>query len=194
VPASDLANFCAFAVMAKAPRPGEVKSRLVPPLLSEEAAALSETSIQDVADNFLVAGRRVNAYGYVAHSPPGSEVLFRELVPPEIELLAPRLIGLGCGLGDASPLWDPLHGRNALARLGMREMTYGWTLEMQMRAARAGRRILEVPAAHRRRLGGSSKGTIPGTLKAGLRIAATLFWVAFETGRDDGVPAATGRR
>lgn len=42
--------------------------------------------------------------------------------------------------------------RNALLRLGMREMTYGWNLEMQMRAARAGLRIIEVPIAHRRRV------------------------------------------
>ncbi|MGN6451943.1 MAG: glycosyltransferase family 2 protein, partial [Steroidobacteraceae bacterium] len=60
--------------------------------------------------------------------------------------------------------------REALEQLRMREMTYGWNLEMQMRAARAGLRILELPVAHRRRLGGSSKvsGTISGTLKAAL--------------------------
>jgi uncharacterized protein len=102
VSASDLADFCAFAVMAKAPRAGEVKTRLVPPLLSEEAAALSASSIQDVVENFLVAGRSVNAHGYVAYSPPGSELLFRELVPPEIELLAPRRIGLGFSLLHAA--------------------------------------------------------------------------------------------
>ena len=39
--------------------------------------------------------------------------------------------------------------RDALLRLGMREETYGWNLEMQMRAARAGLRILELPVAHR---------------------------------------------
>jgi glycosyltransferase involved in cell wall biosynthesis len=72
--------------------------------------------------------------------------------------------------------------RDALMRLGMREMTYGWNLEMQMRAARAGLRILEVPVAHRRRIGGSSKvsGTVMGTLKAGLRIGLTLLRVAVE--------------
>ena len=72
--------------------------------------------------------------------------------------------------------------RTSLERLGMREMTYGWNLEMQMRAARAGLRILEVPVAHRRRTGGTSKvsGTVTGTLKAGLRIAATFARVAFE--------------
>ena len=72
--------------------------------------------------------------------------------------------------------------RTSLERLGMREMTYGWNLEMQMRAARAGLRILEVPVAHRRRAGGTSKvsGTVTGTLKAGLRITATFARVAFE--------------
>jgi glycosyltransferase involved in cell wall biosynthesis len=72
--------------------------------------------------------------------------------------------------------------REALERLGMREMTYGWNLEMQMRAARAGLRILEVPVAHRRRLGGASKvsGTLGGTLRAALRIGFTFARVAFE--------------
>jgi glycosyltransferase involved in cell wall biosynthesis len=73
----------------------------------------------------------------------------------------------------------------ALDRIGMREMTYGWNLEMQMRAARAGLRILEIPIAHRRRIGGASKvsGTAMGTLKAGLRIAATFARVALERKR-----------
>jgi len=72
--------------------------------------------------------------------------------------------------------------REALDELGMREMTYGWNLEMQMRAARAGLRILEVPVAHRRRLGGASKvsGTVRGTVKAALRIGLTFTRVAFE--------------
>jgi len=72
--------------------------------------------------------------------------------------------------------------REALERLGMREMTYGWNLEMQMRAARAGLRILEIPVAHRRRLGGASKvsGTVMGTLKAALRIGLTFARVALE--------------
>src|SRR5215472_12212909 len=72
--------------------------------------------------------------------------------------------------------------REALEQLGMREMTYGWNLEMQMRAARAGLRILEVPVAHRRRLAGASKvsGTVLGTIKASVRIMLTLARVAFE--------------
>jgi glycosyltransferase involved in cell wall biosynthesis len=73
-------------------------------------------------------------------------------------------------------------GRDTLLKLGMREMTYGWNLEMQMRAARAGLRVLEVPVDYRRRLGGKSKvaGSLRGSLKAGLRIMATFARVAAE--------------
>ena len=70
--------------------------------------------------------------------------------------------------------------RDALAKLNMREQTYGWNLEMQMKAARAGLRILEVPVNHRRRTGGQSKvsGTLRGTFVAGARILATLVRIA----------------
>ncbi|MBA2432110.1 MAG: glycosyltransferase family 2 protein [Chthoniobacterales bacterium] len=72
--------------------------------------------------------------------------------------------------------------RDALEQLGMQEQTYGWNLEMQMRAARAGLRILEVPVNHRCRTGGESKvsGTLRGTVVAGTRIIATLLRVAAE--------------
>jgi glycosyltransferase involved in cell wall biosynthesis len=72
--------------------------------------------------------------------------------------------------------------RDALEKLGMKELTYGWNLEMQMRVARARLRILEVPVNHRCRTGGESKvsGTLRGTFVAGARIIATLFRVAFE--------------
>ena len=70
--------------------------------------------------------------------------------------------------------------RDALLALGMREMTYGWNLEMQMRTARAGLRILEVPVDNRRRIGGSSKvaGSFRGTVRAGSRIVATFVRLA----------------
>jgi len=72
--------------------------------------------------------------------------------------------------------------REALDQLHMSEMTYGWNLEMQMRAARAGLRILEVPVAYRRRMGGASKvsGSVRGTLKAAVRIGLTFVRVALE--------------
>ncbi len=70
--------------------------------------------------------------------------------------------------------------RDALERLYMREETYGWNLEMQMKAARNGLRILEIPVNHRRRAGGESKvsGTFRGTFVAGSRIVTTLVRVA----------------
>jgi glycosyltransferase involved in cell wall biosynthesis len=72
--------------------------------------------------------------------------------------------------------------RDALAKLNMCEETYGWNLEMQMKAARAGLRILEIPVNHRRRTGGESKvsGTLRGTFVAGARILATLVRVALD--------------
>jgi glycosyltransferase involved in cell wall biosynthesis len=72
--------------------------------------------------------------------------------------------------------------RDALDSLGMLEKTYGWNLEMQMKAARAKLRILEVPVNHRCRSGGVSKvsGTLRGTCVAGTRIIATLLRIALE--------------
>jgi glycosyltransferase involved in cell wall biosynthesis len=77
--------------------------------------------------------------------------------------------------------------RDALRRLDMREMTYGWNIEMQMKAARAGLRILEVPMPYRCRAGGHSKvaGSLPGTLKAATRIVAT-FGRVMAAGRANG--------
>ncbi len=74
--------------------------------------------------------------------------------------------------------------RDCLERLGMREMTYGWNLEMQMRAAGAALRILEVPMPYRRRSGGKSKvaGSVRGTVRAAARIALTFVRVAAASG------------
>jgi glycosyltransferase involved in cell wall biosynthesis len=69
--------------------------------------------------------------------------------------------------------------RDCLDRLGMREMTYGWNIEMQMKAARMRLRVFEVPMPYRCRSGGKSKiaGTIRGSLRAACRIAATFLRV-----------------
>jgi rSAM/selenodomain-associated transferase 1 len=96
------ADLCALAIMAKAPRNGEVKTRLVPPLRAEEAALLSACFLKDIATNFIVASKSVPGEGYIAYSPPGSEALFRDLVSAEILLLPPRRIGLGNSLLDAA--------------------------------------------------------------------------------------------
>src|SRR5271157_1111121 len=83
------------------------------------------------------------------------------------QVLAGRIAGVLMGLLYGVRYTDmcPFRAirRDALERLPMREQTYGWNLEMQMRAAQAGLRILEVPADHRRRTGGRSK--VSGNLK-----------------------------
>jgi len=58
--------------------------------------------------------------------------------------------------------------RDDLLRLGMREMTYGWSIEMIGRAVRDGLRVREVPVSYRKRAGGVSK--VGGNLRASLRI------------------------
>jgi hypothetical protein len=80
--------------------------------------------------------------------------------------------------------------RRALERLQLREMTYGWNVEMQMRAAQEGLRILEIPLPYRRRAGGKSKvaGSLTGTMRAGVRIVETFMRVALSapSHRDSG--------
>jgi hypothetical protein len=72
-----------------------------------------------------------------------------------------------------------------LLDLGMREPTYGWNIEMQMRAAAAGLRILEIPVDYHCRIGGSSKvaGSLRGSIKAGARIMTTFARVAIAARR-----------
>ncbi|MEN3237748.1 MULTISPECIES: glycosyltransferase family 2 protein [Methylobacterium] len=100
------------------------------------------------------------------------------------QVLAGRLAGLGIGALTGVSYSDMCAfraiDRAALARLELREMTYGWNIEMQMQAARARLRIAEVPLPYRRRAGGTSKvaGSLGGTFRAGSRIVTTFLRVA----------------
>lgn len=78
--------------------------------------------------------------------------------------------------------------RDTLDHLGLREETYGWPLEMQMRAAQAGVRTLEVPVDYRRRAGGHSKiaGSVRGSVLAATRILITLARLAIYQRKDRG--------
>ena len=103
------------------------------------------------------------------------------------QIAAGRVAGLGIRLLYGSDFTDMCTfraiRRDVLLGLGMRELTYGWNIEMQMRAARAGLRILEIPVPYRVRRGGVSKvaGSLSGTLRAGLRIIATFLRVATQS-------------
>jgi glycosyltransferase involved in cell wall biosynthesis len=100
------------------------------------------------------------------------------------QVLAGRIAGWGMGALYGVRYSDMCAfraiGRDALRRLDMQEMTYGWNIEMQMKAARAGLRIKEVPLPYRCRAGGQSKvaGSLRGTLRAGGRIVSTFVRVA----------------
>jgi glycosyltransferase involved in cell wall biosynthesis len=65
----------------------------------------------------------------------------------------------------------------ALVALGMSDTGYGWTVEMQVKAARGGLRIAEVPVSYRRRVGGRSKisSTVKGTVGATYKILFTIL-------------------
>jgi glycosyltransferase involved in cell wall biosynthesis len=67
--------------------------------------------------------------------------------------------------------------RSSFDRLTMSEMTYGWNLEMQVRAAQHKLRILEIPVNYRCRIGGVSKvsGNIGASFKAATRILGVVF-------------------
>jgi glycosyltransferase involved in cell wall biosynthesis len=104
------------------------------------------------------------------------------------QILIGRLIGLliklryGVGYTDMAAF--RAIRQEQLLGLGMKEMTYGWNLEMQMRAAQAGLRILELPMPYRRRVAGASKvsGNWLGTLRASARLLTTFLRIALEPG------------
>ncbi|CAN5180044.1 glycosyltransferase family 2 protein [soil metagenome] len=85
--------------------------------------------------------------------------------------------------------------RADLLALGMREMTYGWPVEMMVKAARAGYRYRETPVKHRRRSGGVSKvgGTLKGSFMAGWYILSTVFRYSRWTPRKRTKMAGVGR-
>lgn len=65
---------------------------------------------------------------------------------------------------------------NKLLQLKMQDRTYGWTVEMQVKALKLGLKCTEVPVDYRNRVGVSKiSGTIKGTLLAGYKIITTIF-------------------
>jgi rSAM/selenodomain-associated transferase 1 len=90
---------CGIAFMAKASAPGRAKTRLVPPLTFDEAAALNTAFLCDVADNVLLAARHAAPHGgiagYAAFGPTGSEDFFRRILPGAIGLIAAWLPNFG---------------------------------------------------------------------------------------------------
>lgn len=100
------AAICAIAVMAKAPRPGRCKTRLVPPLQPEQAAALSAAFLHDVTANIAAASQAAQIHAYVAYAPLGAESLFEGHLAPGTRLvladgnqeMPAKVQGFGCCL------------------------------------------------------------------------------------------------
>jgi rSAM/selenodomain-associated transferase 1 len=86
---------CALALMAKAPRVGQVKTRLVPPLCEADAAELSRCFIRDMATNIAGLAEPGGHHGVVAFAPAGDSAAFDGLLPPGFRLLPQRGAHLG---------------------------------------------------------------------------------------------------
>jgi len=78
---------CGIAVMAKASIAGRTKTRLVPPLTSEEAARCNTAFLLDIADNILAASAQASIAGYIAFGPPHSRPFFEANLPSEVGLI-----------------------------------------------------------------------------------------------------------
>lgn len=130
-----------------------------------EAGAVLQPILDGRAD--LVVGSRV-----LGRSDPGA-------LTPHARFgngLATRLLALlyGARYTDLGPFRAIRY--EALLRLRMRDRDFGWTVEMQIKAARQGLRHVEVPVRYRRRVGRSKiSGTLGGSVRAGVKILATVF-------------------
>lgn len=113
---AELADFakkslCALAVMAKAPRPGKVKTRLCPPLSLDQSAAFNICFLKDTTENLAKVAVQGRAAGLVCYTPAGDEAMFDGLLPGTFSLIlqrggdfGERLLGaatdiLACGFG-----------------------------------------------------------------------------------------------
>jgi len=87
--------------------------------------------------------------------------------------------------------------REALRRLDLRDTDFGWNVEMQIKAARLGLRVTEIPVTYRRRKFGKSKisGTVGGSIRAGLKILWTVYrcWRMGPPGSRSGPKPRDGR-
>jgi uncharacterized protein len=110
---------CAIAVMAKAPRPGQVKTRLVPPLTPDMASALNASFLRDVTENIQLAAYDAAIDAYVAYAPAGFEPLFDGMLARGTRLILAdgasvselRVRGFGrCLLEAAQSLFNRGHG------------------------------------------------------------------------------------
>ncbi len=107
---SAISASCGIAVMAKSSVPGLTKTRLVPPLTYDEAAAFNTAFLRDVAANIGAAAQAADITGYMAFGPPGSENFFKDNLGPEIGLIEVWLPDFGDCLFTAIDRMLAWHG------------------------------------------------------------------------------------
>jgi rSAM/selenodomain-associated transferase 1 len=101
---------CAIAIIAKAPRPGHVKTRLQAVLHPDEAAAMGTAFLRDTIANLLQAGHQAPIAPFIAYAPAGEESRFDNIIPEGVSLLladgtngdAPGVQGFGRVLLDTT--------------------------------------------------------------------------------------------
>lgn len=92
---------CALAIMTKAPRTGHVKTRLVPPLTANEAAALNTCFLRDTAAAILEASGK-NVQDIAVYTPIGAEETYIDILPDNFQLVPQRGDGFGERLAAAT--------------------------------------------------------------------------------------------
>lgn len=95
IPDPSLNPLCALAIMAKAPRPGKVKTRLAPPLTLDQSAALNVCFLKDMASNIARLAARGGCAGVISYTPVGDEAFFDGLLPDGFSLVRQRGNGFG---------------------------------------------------------------------------------------------------
>jgi uncharacterized protein len=83
-------GLCALGVMTKAPQAGRVKTRLVPPLMPEQAAELNKCFLRDTTAAISIACSRRPACGIAVYTPVGAESAYTDILPPDFSLLPQR--------------------------------------------------------------------------------------------------------
>jgi uncharacterized protein len=146
---------CAIAVMAKAPVPGRVKTRLVPPLTHEAAVALSRSFLRDITENIRRAARERPIRGCVAYAPAGSEALFDGALAPGTGFvladgstdMPPRVQGFGrCLLHAAQTLFAQGYGAVCLLNSDSPTLPTALLAQAAQALAAAGDRVVLGPA------------------------------------------------
>ena len=135
----------------------------------EEMARLVEPIEQDRAD-FVLASR-------IAGHEPGS------MLPSQVFAahLISTIVRVRYGFRYTDMAAFRAIRRSSLESMHMRELTYGWNLEMQIKAVQLKLRIREIPMVYRRRIGGESK--VSGNVRASFQAATRILGVFFRVGR-----------